>query len=75
MLRHFRVLTLRPMFGFAETPAKQQAKPQQAKAIQTYKEGQIITKNYLQLKKTQDIEGYVVALFRNYYRTTNKVGS
>ncbi|CAD8104499.1 unnamed protein product [Paramecium primaurelia] len=74
MIRGLRLLQMRPIFYFAadKTPATTQGKQQQAKPIQVYKDGQLITKNYVQLKKQQDIEGYVLTLVKNYYRTTNK---
>jgi acyl carrier protein len=36
------------------------------------KEGNIVQHNWLVLKSEQEIEKYVINLFKNYFRTTNK---
>lgn len=40
-----------------------------------YKEGELITRQHLVLKKTEDIEAYVIKTIQNYYRTTYKQGT
>lgn len=34
----------------------------------------MVTRNAIVLKKDEDIEGYVLNLVKNYFRTTNKAG-
>ena len=38
------------------------------------KDGNIVQNNWLVLKSEQEIEKYVINLFKNYFRTTNKFG-
>ncbi|KRX07770.1 Acyl carrier protein-like protein [Pseudocohnilembus persalinus] len=59
----------------ATNAVQQEVKRAEKKAdIQQFKDGQLITKNAIVLKKQEDIEGYVLNLLRNYFRTTNKAG-
>lgn len=39
-----------------------------------YKEGELVTRQSLVLKKTEDIEAYVIKTIQAYYRTTYKQG-
>lgn len=39
-----------------------------------YKDGELVTRQSLILKKTEDIEAYVIKTIQNYYRTTYKQG-
>ena len=48
--------------------------PEKKKDIQVYADGQLITRNHLVLKKSEDIDAYVIKTVRNYFRTTNKQG-
>merc|ERR1712151_303946 len=41
-------------------------------AIRYYKNGELVRRSFLTLKSTEDIEGYVVNLWRDYYRSTHK---
>jgi hypothetical protein len=66
---------VRPLgYSFAsEVQAAKAAVPaQQAQQIQQYREGHLVVRNFLQLKKKDDITNYVVGIVKNYYRTTNK---
>jgi len=49
-------------------------KPEKKKDLSVYVEGQIVNRTSLVLKKHEDIEGYVLKMIRNYFRTTNKNG-
>eukprot|EP01017_Pseudomicrothorax_dubius_P002416 TRINITY_DN1005_c0_g1_i2.p1 TRINITY_DN1005_c0_g1~~TRINITY_DN1005_c0_g1_i2.p1 ORF type:complete len:160 (-),score=41.65 TRINITY_DN1005_c0_g1_i2:153-632(-) len=65
--------------GFATEAAKGEVSTKVEKTtkkaeIQQYIDGQLVTRNYLVLKKKEDIEGYVLKTIRNYFRTTNKAG-
>lgn len=66
-----------PRFYFSAPEAKeitpQQApKPQEQKNITYYKDGELVSKNQLTLKKYEDIEGYVFKLIKSYFRCTNR---
>ena len=39
-----------------------------------YKEGELVTRQSLVLKKQEDIEAYVIKTIQGYYRTTYKQG-
>ena len=43
--------------------------------ITQYKEGQLVNRTALTLKKTEDIEAYVIKTVQNYFRTTYKNGT
>lgn len=43
-------------------------------SIQYYNEGQLVTRSSIVLKKEEDINGYVLSIVKNYFRTTNKSG-
>merc|ERR550514_893932 len=43
-------------------------------ALRFYKNGELIKRSFLTLKTSEDIEGYVVNLWRDYHRSTNKAG-
>merc|ERR1712226_492802 len=40
--------------------------------VRYYKDGELMKRTFLTLKTTEDIEGYVVNLWRDYFRSTNK---
>lgn len=68
-----RTFTAASRFGFAgEVQTK--VKVESPKSLSYYKDGQIVTRNYLTLKKKEDIEGYVIKTIQNYFRTTYKAG-
>lgn len=46
-----------------------------ASNITQYKEGQLVNRTSITLKKQEDIEGYVIKTVQNYFRTTYKNGS
>lgn len=69
---------LRPLayrFASEVQPTKAAVPAQQAQQIQQYRDGQLVVRNFLQLKKKDDITNYVVGIVKNYYRTTNKVAT
>ena len=67
-----------PCAGFAEQDPKQLTtkvkEAQKRKDIQQYVDGQLVTRNQMVLKKSEDIDAYVVKTVKNYFRTTNKEG-
>mmetsp|Transcript_59395 Transcript_59395/g.68808 ORF Transcript_59395/g.68808 Transcript_59395/m.68808 type:complete len:156 (+) Transcript_59395:31-498(+) len=66
-----------PAMSFASEQKEVAPKAQQQekkKDIQVYVDGQLITRNHLVLKKSEDIDAYVLKTVRNYFRTTNKQG-
>ncbi len=38
------------------------------------KDGQLVNRNHIVLKQSEDVEGYVMQVLKNYFRTTNKSG-
>lgn len=42
------------------------------KELSYFREGQLVNRSHLVLKKQEDIEGYVMQVLQNYFRTTNK---
>ena len=46
-----------------------------ASTITHYKEGQLVNRTSITLKKQEDIESYVVKTVQNYFRTTYKNGN
>jgi hypothetical protein len=44
-------------------------------ALTSYKDGQLVNRSSLVLKKQEDIEAYVVKTVQNYFRTTYKQGT
>lgn len=75
LVRSSMAMKIPNMYRFSTEvePVKKAAKVDRPSSIQIYKDGQLITKNFLILKKKEDIEGYVMSVLKNYYRTTNKV--
>ena len=73
---NFRPLYSFPSAGFAEQDPKQLTtkvkEAQKRKDIQQYVDGQLVTRNQLVLKKSEDIDAYVIKTIKNYFRTTNK---
>jgi hypothetical protein len=45
-----------------------------ASTITQYKEGQLVNRTSITLKKQEDIESYVIKTVQNYFRTTYKNG-
>lgn len=43
--------------------------------ITQYKEGQLVNRTAITLKKQEDIESYVIKTVQNYFRTTYKNGT
>ena len=65
---------LLPRFRFANEVQKTSTKSAQASGLTFYKDGQLTTRQQIVLKKTEDIESYVVKVIQNYYRSTYKQG-
>ena len=61
-------------FNFAKEVAKA-GQAANGAGLTYYKDGQLVTRNHLVLKKTEDIEAYVIKTIQNYYRTTYKQGN
>ncbi len=68
----------RPLYTFAESKeveakaAEQPKKEAKKKDVQVYRDGQIVNRTAIVLKKEQDIESYVLSVIRGYFRTTNR---
>lgn len=60
-------------FNFAKDVAKAGATAS-GQGLTYYKDGQLTTRTHLVLKKTEDIESYVIKTIQEYYRTTYKQG-
>jgi hypothetical protein len=45
-----------------------------AKNLTYYKNGQLTTRTQITLKKTEDVEAYVIKTIQNYFRSTYKQG-
>lgn len=61
-------------FNFAKEVAKSGTGASSGAGLTYYQDGQLTTRNHLVLKKTEDIEAYVIKTIQNYYRTTFKQG-
>lgn len=46
-----------------------------ASTITQYREGQLVNRTSITLKKQEDIESYVIKTVQNYFRTTYKNGT
>ena len=62
-------------FNFAKEVAKSGKVTSNGAGLTYYQDGQLVTRNHLVLKKTEDIEAYVIKTIQNYYRTTYKQGT
>ena len=62
-------------FNFAKEVAKSGKTAASGAGLTYYQDGQLVTRNNLVLKKTEDIEAYVIKTIQNYYRTTYKQGT
>lgn len=60
--------------NFATEVQKTAPKAGQAAGLTYYKDGQLTTRSQIVLKKTEDIESYVIKTVQGYYRTTFKQG-
>jgi len=60
---------------FSSEVQKSQAKATTPTNITQYKDGQLVNRTALTLKKQEDIEAYVVKTVQNYFRTTYKNGT
>lgn len=64
-----------PRFAFAKEVQQTATKASQAAGLTYYKDGQLTTRSQIVLKKTEDIESYVIKTVQNYYRSTFKQGT
>ena len=60
---------------FSTEVQKSQTKATTPSNITQYKDGQLVNRTALTLKKEEDIEAYVVKTIQNYFRTTYKNGT
>ena len=60
---------------FSTEVQKSQVKATTPANITQYKEGQLVNRTALTLKKQEDIEAYVIKTVQNYFRTTYKNGT
>jgi len=64
------------LFSFSNEVAKTAAKSTTATSGLTYyKDGQLVNRTAITLKKQEDIESYVIKTVQNYFRTTYKQGT
>lgn len=71
----FRPLVARLNRGFASQSAPavaQGAKAEGDAGLMKYVNGELVKRTELTLKKTEDIEGFVINIWKDYFRTTNK---
>lgn len=73
MLRNLLLSTTK--FAFAKEVQKTAVKTGQASGLTYYKDGQLTTRSQIVLKKSEDIESYVIKTIQAYYRTTYKQGT
>lgn len=67
---------MRAVSAFSTEVQKTTAKPTGASSsLTSYRDGQLVTRNALTLKKQEDIEAYVIKTVQNYFRTTYKQGT
>lgn len=59
---------------FSTEVQKSSAKPSSS-GLTYYKDGQLVNRTSLTLKKQEDIESYVIKTIQNYFRTTYKQGN
>lgn len=60
---------------FSTEVQKSSAKSGSTSGLTYYKDGQLVNRTALTLKKQEDIESYVVKTVQNYFRTTYKQGT
>ena len=59
---------------FSTEVQKTNTKSSQAGGLSYYKDGQLVNRTSITLKKQEDIESYVIKTVQNYFRTTYKQG-
>lgn len=62
-------------YNFANEVQKTTSKASSSAGLTYYKDGQLTTRQNIVLKKTEDIESYVIRTIQNYYRSTYKQGN
>lgn len=60
---------------FSTEVQKSSSKPSSTSGLTYYKDGQLVNRTAITLKKQEDIESYVVKTVQNYFRTTYKQGT
>jgi hypothetical protein len=60
---------------FSNEVQKSNTKTTSSSTITQYKEGQLVNRTAITLKKQEDIESYVIKTVQNYFRTTYKNGT
>lgn len=60
---------------FSTEVQKSSSKASSTSGLTYYKDGQLVNRSALTLKKQEDIESYVVKTVQNYFRTTYKQGT
>ena len=64
-----------PRFTFAKEVAKATTAAGSNANLTYYKDGQLVNRTQIVLKKKEDIESYVIKTVQNYFRTTYKNGN
>jgi hypothetical protein len=62
-------------YRFASEVQKANRKSSASSNLTFYRDGQLVNRTAITLKKQEDIESYVVKTVQNYFRTTYKQGS
>lgn len=62
-------------YRFASEVQKASSKSSASSNLTFYRDGQLVNRTAITLKKQEDIESYVVKTVQNYFRTTYKQGS
>jgi hypothetical protein len=60
---------------FSTEVQKANAKTSSTAGLTYYRDGQLVNRTSITLKKEEDIESYVVKTVQNYFRTTYKQGT
>jgi hypothetical protein len=62
------------LYRFSSEVTKTAAKATSTAGLTYYKDGLLVNRTSITLKKQEDIEAYVVKTIQNYFRTTYKQG-
>ena len=68
----FKPLTRISRMTFSSEVSTKVEQKMQKKDIQYYKDGQMMTRSAIVLKKEEDIDQYAINVVKNYFRTLNK---
>lgn len=75
ILNHMLRSIAKSISRFSTEVQKSSSKPSSTAGLTYYKDGQLVNRTALTLKKQEDIESYVVKTVQNYFRTTYKQGT